>query len=132
MTNVNVVKNKEIILYSVELSKLLPTNICNKITENNINCDRCCLIYKREQSFLKVKDLHDSDKFYLQLTFFLKYSQQPRLCNWQCSKTHYNENMDTLFKDEDLIKRFGGGFENVKTYRAFAKKAQRNVHLDWP
>ena len=107
---------------NVELSNLLPSNVCNKITESNINCDRCCLTYKREQSFLKVKDLHDYDIFYLQLTFFLKYSQQPRLFNWQCSKTHYNENMDTLVKDEDLIKKFGGGFENVKKYRAFAKK----------
>ena len=85
-----------------------------KKTENSINCDRCCLTYKREQSFLKVKDLHDYDKFYLQLTFLLKHSKAPQLFNWRCSKTHYNENMDKLFKDEDLIKRFGGDFENVK------------------
>ena len=107
---------------NVELSKLLPSNICNQITENNINCNRCCLTYKREQSFLKVKDLHDYDKFYLQLTFFLKHSEQPRLFNWQCSKKHYEENMDTLFKDEELIKRFGDGWKDVKKYRAFAKK----------
>ena len=30
--------------------------------------------------------------------------------------------MDKLFKNEELIERFGGGFQNVKEYRAFVKK----------
>ena len=30
--------------------------------------------------------------------------------------------MDELFKDEELIKRFGDGWKNAKKYRAFAKK----------
>ena len=65
---------------------------------------------------MKVKDLHDYDIFYLQLTFFLEYSQQPRLFNWQCSKRHYDKNMDKLFKNEELIERFGDEWKNVKTY----------------
>ena len=115
---------------NVELSKLLPSNICNQITENNINCKQCCLTYEREQDFMKVYDLYEYDKFYLQLKFFLKYSQTSRLFNWQCSKRHYSENMDKLFKNEELIERFGNGFKDVKKYRAFAKKIQRHVHLD--
>ena len=107
---------------NVELSNLLPSNICNKITENNINCKSCSLTHIREQDFMKVYDLHDYDKFYVQLKFFLKYSKEPQLFNWQCSTTHYNENMDKLFKNEELIQRFGEGFKDVKKYRAFAKK----------
>jgi hypothetical protein len=30
--------------------------------------------------------------------------------------------MDKLFKNEELIQRFGEGFKDVKKYRAFAKK----------
>ena len=30
--------------------------------------------------------------------------------------------MDDFFKDEELTIRFGGGFKNVRKYRAFAKK----------
>ena len=108
----------------VEVSNLLPSSRCNKITENNINCDRCCLTYKREHSFLKVKDLHDYDKFYLQLTFFLKHSKAPQLFNWRCSIKHYKENMNELFKDEELIERFGE-FKNVKNIEHLLKSSEK-------
>ena len=107
---------------NVELSKLLPSNICNKITDHNIYCVKCCNIFEREQRLLRVKDIHDYDKFYLQLKVFLEHNKKPHPFSWQCSKTHYNKNMDEFFKDEDLIERFGGGVKNVKKYRAFAKK----------
>lgn len=107
---------------NVELSKLIPSNICNKITDHNIYCDRCCKIFQIEQEVLRVKGLHDYDRFYLQLKFFWYHRRNPNPFSWQCSKTHYNQNMDLLFKGEELINRFGGGFKNVKKYRAFAKK----------
>ena len=107
---------------NVELTKFLPANICNKIADHNIHCDTCCDIFKKEQALLKVKDIHDYGKFYLQLKFFLEHNKKPQPFYWQCSKAHYNENMNKFFRDEDLIERFGGGFANVKTYRAFAKK----------
>ena len=57
---------------NVELSKLLPSNICNKITDHNIYCVKCCNVFEREQRLLRVKGIHDYDKFYLQLKVFLK------------------------------------------------------------
>ena len=50
----------------------------------------------------------------------MKHSQSPQLFSWQCSKKHYEENMDKLFEDKGLVERFGG-FKNVKKYRAFAQ-----------
>ena len=107
---------------NVELSKLLPSNICDKITDHNIYCVKCCNVFEREQRLLRVKDIHDYDKFYLQLKVFVEHNKKPHPFSWQCSKTHYNKNMDEFFEDEDLIERFGGGVKNVKKYRAFAKK----------
>ena len=107
---------------NVELSKLLPSNICNKITENNINCDRCCLTYKKDQQFCKKYIFsNDESKFYNQLLFFSKNNKKSHLFYWKYSKTQYNKNMDKLFEDEELIKRLGDGWKNVKKYRAFAK-----------
>ena len=60
----------------VELSKLLPSNICNKISNHNIYCDKCCNRFKREQALLRVKDLRDYDKFYLQLKFFRGHNKK--------------------------------------------------------
>ena len=77
---------------------------------------------QKEQEFTRVKSLHDYDKFYLQLKFFLDHRKKPSPFSWQCSKTQFNKNMDDFFKDEELTIRFGGGFKNVRKYRAFAKK----------
>ena len=107
---------------NVELVKLLPSNICNEITKHNIYCKKCCKIFKKDEQFCKEYIFfNDESKFYNQLVFFSKNNKKSNLFNWQCSKTHYNKNMDELFKDEELIERFGGGFKNVKKYRAFAK-----------
>ena len=108
---------------NVELSKLLPSNICNKITDHNIYCGKCCNIFKKEQSLLRVKDLHEYDKFYLQLKFFLEHNKKPHPFSWQCSKTHYNQNMDVFFKDEELIERFGEGLRMLKSI----ERLQRNI-----
>ena len=100
---------------NVELVKLLPSNICNEITKYNIYCHRCCEIFKKHEQFCKKYIFfNDVSKFYNQLVFFSKFNKKPHLFYWKFSKTQYNKNMDELFKDEELIERFGGGFKNVK------------------
>ena len=108
---------------NVELIKVLPSSICNQITDSNVYCDKCRDIIEKDQQHCKNYIFFNGEsRFYNQLIFFLKYNKNPKPFSCQCSKTHYNKNIDELFKDEDLIERFGGGFKNVKKYRAFAKE----------
>ena len=37
----------------VELSKLLPVNVCNKICEYNVSCYKCRNLLKKEDEFFK-------------------------------------------------------------------------------
>ena len=37
----------------IELSKILPVNVCNKICEYNVNCSKCKTLLKREDDFFK-------------------------------------------------------------------------------
>ena len=67
-------------------------------------------------------DPNDYVKFHLQLRYFIKDNKGVSPFNWQISKTAYKQHMNKLFSNEQLIERFGGGFKNVKKYRAFAIK----------
>ena len=39
----------------VELSKLFPTNVCNKICDYNVTCNKCNTLLKKEYEFFKIR-----------------------------------------------------------------------------
>ena len=88
------------------------------------------LFYIRERATtLRVIDLHEYDKFYLQLKLLMEHNKKQSPFSWQNTKNTYNEHIDKFFKDEDLIERLEDGFQMLKSI-GHLLKASRVIYMD--
>ena len=58
---------------NITLYKLLPDNLCNKISEYNVYCNQCCITRDLEKFFDEEHKDKGYTKFQLQLKFFMRH-----------------------------------------------------------
>ena len=61
---------------NLTLYNLLPANLCNKISENNVYCDQCCITRDLEKFFVEEHKGKGYTKFQLQLKFFMRHHKR--------------------------------------------------------
>ena len=58
------------------LYKLLPANLCSKISEYDVYCNQCCITRDLEKLFVEEYKDKRYTKFQLKLKFFMKYQKR--------------------------------------------------------
>ena len=107
---------------SLTLHHLLPANVCNKISEYNVYCNQCCITRDLGQVFLEEHKDKGYKKFQLTLKFFMQYqARYPRHFYHKIARKSFEKEIDELFSNEDLSRRFGGT-NAITPYKAFVKK----------
>ena len=120
----------------IELSKILPANVCNKIGEYTVKCHKCQTLYLKEKEFMKDKELPDEglEKFELQLDFFRKMmcshdpmefhpQGHPNIMCFHYDKYH-RKRVDTLFDNNCVKRRFK---DKRMYYQAIKSYCKNNV-----
>ena len=117
---------------SLTLHRLLPANVCDKISEYNVYCNQCCIARDLEKFFIKEHKDKGHTKFQLQLKFFLTYQKRSPVCFYHnIARKSFEKEIDEFFSDEDLIRRFGGEL-SIKPSKPFVKKFRDMFEaIDW-
>ena len=104
---------------SLTLHHLLPTSVCNKISEYIVYCNQCCIRRDREKLFLGEHKDKGYTKIQLQLKFFMRYQKRfPIHFYHKISRKTFEQEIDEFSNNKVLIKRFGGEL-SIKPYKSF-------------
>ena len=122
--------------FKIELSKIMPVNVCDKICEYNVSCSKCRSLHLKEVEFMEDKELPDEglEKFELQLDFFRKmmcshdpmefHTQgHPNIMYFHYDKYH-RKRIDRLFDENCVKKRFK---DKRMYYQAIKSYCKNNV-----
>ena len=87
---------------NITLYKLLPANLCNKISEYDVYCLQCCITRDLETFFVEEHKDKGYTKFQLQLKFFMQYQARfPTHFYHKISRKSVEKEIDKFFSNED-------------------------------
>ena len=105
----------------VELSKLLPTNVCDKICSYNINCNRCNNLLKRENEFFNSRTGGVMTRIEKQLFFISQF--ECKVFNnflWGNALKEMKKEIDIIFENPKVK-------ENISNVKYYYKQLNRGL-----
>ena len=105
----------------VELSKLLPTNLCDKICDYNVSCNKCCNLLKKEDDFFQNRIGGAMSTIEKQI-FFTSHNECKVFNNflWGNALKEMKKEIDNIF-DNPKIK------ENIPNVKYYYKQLSRGL-----
>ena len=111
----------------IELSKVLPVNVCNNICEYNVNCSKCKTLLKREDEFFKnrtggVMPLIEKQIFFISSWEYKLFCYIPSGQGLIVMK----KQIDFIFDDQKVKEKY---FKNKMLLQATKSWAKRDIHI---
>ena len=105
----------------VELSKLLPVNVCNKICEYNVSCYKCRNLLKKEDEFFKNRTGGVMSRIEKQI-FFISHNECKVFNNfiWGRELKEMKKEIDYIL-DNPKVK------ENISNVKYYYKQLNRGL-----
>ena len=111
----------------VELSKLLPTNVCDKICSYNINCNRCNNLLKRENEFFNSRTGGVMTRIEKQLFFISQF--ECKVFNnflWGNALKEMKKEIDIIFENPKVKEKY---FKCKILLQATKSWAKKDIHI---
>ena len=107
----------------IELSKILPVNVCSKIAEYNVNCHKCKTLLKREDEFFKnrtggVMPSIEKQIFFISSWEYKLFFHFP----WGSGLIELKKAIDTIFDDPEVKEKYCKNKLLLQATKSWAKK----------
>lgn len=111
----------------VELSKLLPTHLCDKISDYNVSCNKCSNLLKKEDDFFKNRTGGVMPIIEKQIFFISQFECRVFLnWNWGRDLKEMKKEIDVIFDNPKVKEKY---FKCKILLQATKSWAKKDIHI---